>query len=308
MSEEVLAGFTAETGIGVEVLRGGDAGTMLNQAILTKDNPIADVLFGVDNTFLARALDEEIFEKYEPSGLDDVPGELKEGTESRVAPVDFGDVCLNYDKEAFAASAVTVPETLDDLLEPDYRGMLVVEDPATSSPGLAFLLATIDRFGEQQWRGFWEGLRANDVEVTSGWEEAYYGSFSGGSAEGDRPLVVSYASSPPAEVIFAPEPITEAPTGVVLDGCFRQVEYVGILDGTEARDEAEQLVDFMLSIPFQEDIPLNMFVFPANEQAELPVEFIEHTEIPSDPATLDPAMIAANRDRWIKEWAEIVLQ
>lgn len=306
--DEVLAAFTADSGVAVRILRAGDAGTMISQAILTKDNPLADVLFGIDNTFLSRALAEDIFLAYESPGLADVPDALELDPEWRVTPIDFGDVCLNYDKEAFGPT-LPVPEDLLALTDPVYESMLVVEDPAFSSPGLAFLLATIAAFPEDAsytWRDYWADLRANDVIVTSGWEEAYYGSFSGGSGGGDRPLVVSYASSPPAEVIFADPRPAEAPTGVIIDGCFRQIEFVGILRGTDAEQAAGAFIDFMLSLTFQNEIPLNMFVFPANESAELPPEFVEHTVVPENPRSLDPDLIDANRDEWIRAWTEIM--
>ena len=213
MPEDVLAAFAEESGVEIRVLRGGDAGSMTSQAILTKDNPLADVLFGIDNTFLSRALDEEIFIPYVSPGLDAVDPALVLDQGHRVTPIDFGDVCLNYDKQAFGP-VLPVPNDLRDLTDPAYRGMLVVEDPASSSPGLAFLLATIVAFPENTsytWKEYWADLRDNDVLVDTGWEVAYYGSFSGGSGAGDRPLVVSYASSPPAEVIFADPPVTVAP-------------------------------------------------------------------------------------------------
>lgn len=311
-SDEVLAGFTRASGATIDVLRSGDAGAMLNQAILSKDHPLGDVLYGVDNTFLSRALDAGIFEPYASPLLAQVPDRYELDPEHRLTPIDFGDVALNYDKDRFQpATDLAVPTELRDLTLPAYRGMLVVENPATSSPGLAFMLASIVEFGESgdyTWLDFWGALAANDVQVTSGWEEAYYSAFSGGSGEGDRPLVVSYASSPPAEVVFAdPQPDT-APTGVIAAGAFRQVEFAGVLAGTEVRPLAEQLIDFMLSRSFQEDIPLNMFVFPANEQAVLPDAFVEHTTIPSDPATMDPALIERERERWIDEWTAAVLQ
>ena len=305
ISAEILDAFTEETGVAVRILRAGDAGLMLNQAILTKDNPLADVIFGIDNTFLSRALDEELFLSYESPGLASVPDELILDPQHRVTPIDFGDVCLNYDKSAFLD--LPVPLLLEDLTDERYRGRLVVESPATSSPGLAFLLATIGRFpegSEYEWRQYWADLTANDVLVTSGWEEAYYGEFSGGSGEGTRPLVVSYASSPPAEVFFSE--LTEAPTGVISDGCFRQIEFAGILQGTSAEGPGRQLIDFMLAPRFQEDIPLKMFVFPANREASLPEVFIEHTIIPEAPIVIDPKAIEANRERWIEEWARIV--
>lgn len=306
VSEEVLASFTDETGITVEILRAGDGGTMVNQAILTKDNPLADVLFGVDNTLLSRAVDAGIFTAYRPPGADLLDaGLLVPG--DPVTPVDVGDVCLNYDRAAFAAPGLPVPESLSDLTDPAYRGMLVVEDPATSTPGLAFLLATITVFGEDtayDWHDYWTDLRANDIAVTAGWEEAYYGQFSGGAGGGTRPLVVSYASSPPAEVLFGE--LSEAPTGVITDGCFRQIEYVGILAGSDAGAAAQQLIDFFIGIAFQEDIPLTMFVFPVRPDAALPALFAEHTTVPDHPAVMDPGRIDRNRQRWIAEWTEIM--
>ena len=213
-----------------------------------------------------------------------------------MTPIDFGDVCINYDKEGLSEAGLAPPAELADLTRPEYRGTLVVEHPATSSPGLAFLLATIAEFGEDGWTDFWVGLRDNDVAVTAGWDEAYYSSFSGGSGEGDRPLVVSYASSPPAEVIFSETPMDEAPTGVVTAGCYRQVEFAGVLKGTGNEGAAGSLVDFMLSPAFQEQIPLAWFVFPANETVELPPEFAEHTVIPESPAAIEPEAIESNRE------------
>jgi len=306
VSEEVLAGFTAATGLQVEVLPAGDAGSMVNQAVLTTGNPVADVLFGIDNTFLSRALEADVFLPYEsPARVGLIDG-LE--VDPRVTPIDFGDVCLNYDRAAF--DGTPPPASLADLVEPAYRGMLVVEDPATSSPGLAFLLATIATFGETgdyTWQDYWAGLRANDVRVTAGWEEAYYGAFSGGSGEGERPIVVSYASSPAAEVIYATEPLPEAPTASIDDGCFRQVEYAGILRGTPREAAARALIDFLLSEEFQEDIPLNMLMFPALASADLPPDFVAHTLVPTDPLSVDPAAIEANRLRWTEAWASVVL-
>jgi thiamine transport system substrate-binding protein len=226
--------------------------------------------------------------------------DLKAG--GAVTPIDFGDVCLNYDVAYFSGD-LAPPGGLDDLVDPAYAGLTVVENPATSSPGLAFLLATIAEYGDDGWEGWWEALVANDVRITSGWEEAYYGDFTVGGG-GDRPIVVSYASSPPAEVIFAEERPEEAPTAVVTDGCFRQVEYAGILRPSAS---AEALIDFMLSETFQADIPLNMFVFPAVEGTPLPSEFTEFTQVPDDPATVDPDEIEARRDEWIDRWTEIAL-
>lgn len=309
ISQDVLDGFTEETGIEVDVLQAGDAGGMLNQAILTKDNPVADVIFGVDNTFASRALAAGILLPYEPAALATVPQSLHIDPRHRLIPIDFGDVCLNYDRNVIADERA--PQDLKDLTEERFRGQLVVENPATSSPGLAFLLATIARFPDDSaytWMDYWRDLRANGVLVTDGWETAYYSEFSGGAGAGDRPLVVSYASSPPAEVIFADPPVDEAPTAVVTGGCFRQVEYAGILAGTDSKDAAGMFLDFMLSLPFQEDVPLNMFVYPANRDAALPPEFVKYASPAESPLVVDPAAIEANRERWIDEWTDIVIR
>jgi thiamine transport system substrate-binding protein len=308
--DEVVAAFEADSGITLRFLDAGDAGQMVNQAILTRDNPVADVLYGIDNTFLSRALEAGLFVPYRPARIDEVHPGLDLDPEGRVTPIDFGDVCLNYDVAALEAAGLAPPATLTDLTLPAYRDLLVVEDPATSSPGLAFLLATIAEFPEgadYDWQRFWADLRANGVEVTAGWEEAYYGRFSAAS-DGDRPIVVSYASSPPAEVIFADPPVTEAPTAVVTDGCFRQIEFAGILAGTNAGEAAREVVDWMLSDAFQQGLPLNMFVFPAVTSTPLPPEFVEYTTVPDSPARIEPALIEERREEWIDTWTEIVLR
>ncbi len=309
VSDDVLAAFTEDTGIEVELVQGGDAGAVVNQAILTKGNPQGDVLFGVDSTFLSRALDEDLFIPYEATDLDAVDDAFLLDPEHRVTPVDYGDVCLNYDKAYFAEHGLAVPTSLDDLVDPAYEDLLVVENPATSSPGLAFLLATIDAFGDDGWQQWWTDLRANGVHVSDGWEDAYYTQFSGGAtSEGTRPLVVSYASSPPAEVIYADPPVTEAPTGVVTAGCYRQIEAAGILAGTDHEEEAGQLVDFLLSERFQADVPLSMFVYPVRDGVELPPEFVEHAVAPGDVAELDPALIGEHREEWIDTWTDLVIR
>jgi thiamine transport system substrate-binding protein len=309
VSPEVLESFQSETGVTVRILKAGDAGSLVNQAILTRDNPLADVLYGVDNTFLSRALDAGIFEAHEGADLSAVPDELELDPQRRVTPIDYGDVCPNFDREAFADSEP--PATLEDLAEPAYRSMLVVENPATSSPGLAFLLATIVRFGESgdyTWLDYWTDLRANDVVVEPGWDTAYFGRFSGGSGEGDRPIVVSYATSPVAEAQGIEPTPAVAPTGVIDDGCFRQVEFAAVMSGSDAPEIAGAFVEHMLSPEFQADIPLNMYVFPARSDTEVPEVFAQHAARITEPLTMDATRISANRERWIEEWTDTVVR
>jgi thiamine transport system substrate-binding protein len=308
VSKPVLAAFTKQTGVKVKILQSGDAGAALNQVVLTKSNPIGDVFFGVDNTFLSRALDAGVFAKNSPSALSRVPEEYQLDPSHRLTPVDHGDVCINYDTRWFADEKLAVPTTLDDLTKPEYRGLLVVENPATSSPGLAFQLATIAKYGDDGWRDYWSRLRDNDVKVDDGWESAYDGDFTQGANQGRYPLVVSYASSPPAAVYFSkPRPKT-SPIGIMLDSCFRQVEFAGVIKGTEHPAAARKLVDFMLSERFQADIPLQMFVFPVRDGTPLPPVFTKFAEVPEQPLSLPPADISAHRDAWIEQWTDTVLR
>ena len=307
--DDALAEFTADTGIGVDILVAGDTGTMLSKASLTAGNPEGDVMWGVDNTFLSRAIADGVFEPYDSPAIGSIPTELTELVPNGEAtPVDYGDVCINYDVAWFADNGLDVPTSLDDLIEPAYADLLVVQNPATSSPGLAFLLATIDEYGDEPddsgvpgWQAYWQSLVDNGVEVVDGWTQAYYERFSAAGG-GPKPLVVSYGTSPPAGIIFG-----DPETGAIESTCFRQVEFAGILRGTEFPDEAKQLVDFLVGERFQSEIALNLFVYPANADVELPPEFVEAAVIPADPHTIDPADIDANRSTWIDEWTELVI-
>lgn len=309
-SEGVIAQFERENNVKVSFIKSGDAGAALNKAILSKDAPIADVFYGVDNTFLSRALQSGIYVPYHSPLLDQIPAEFKLDPTDQALPVDYGDVCLNYDKAYFAEKKLPVPGSLEDLTKPEYKGLLVMENPATSSPGLVFLLASIAHFGPDKYLDYWKSLRENGLVVVDGWETAYYTNFSGSSGKGPQPLVVSYNTSPAAEVVFASKPITEAPIGSITapGTCFRQVEFVGILAGTKKMELAQKFVDFMLSKTFQEDMPLQMFVYPVNPQAKLPDAFQKYAPLPQQPASMPPDEIAKNRDAWIQAWTQTVLR
>ena len=310
VTEDIIRQFEQENNVTLNFIKSGDAGSALNRAILSKGAPLADVFYGVDNTFLSRALQEEVFDPYASALLADIPDAFELDAEHRALPVDYGDVCINYDKAYFAEKNLAVPGSLADLNRPEYKDLLVVENPATSSPGLAFLLMSIDQFGEDGYLQYWEELRANGVVVANDWEAAYYTNFSGSSGRGPQPMVVSYSSSPVAEVVFAERPLDESPTAsIVAPGtCYRQIEFVGILKGTQQRALAEKFVDFLLSVPFQEDMPLQMFVYPVNQNAALPESYQKFAQAAEQPVTMDPAQIAENREKWIQEWDEVVLR
>jgi len=307
-SDGVIQEFEQANNVKVSFIKSGDAGAALNKAILSKDAPLADVFYGVDNTFLSKALDADIYESYASPLLANINGDLQLDVKNRALPVDYGDVCINYSKAFFAKNDLPVPASLDDLLKPEYKGLLVVENPATSSTGLAFLLVTIAKYGDPGYLDYWKALKTNGLVVVDGWETAYNTNFSGSAGNGPQPLVVSYASSPAAEVVYATTPLDDSPIGSILSSgtCFRQIEFVGILKGTKNRDLAEKFVDFMLDVKFQEDMPLNMYVYPSNTQAQLPDAFVKYAQMATDPAGA-PTNLDAMRDTWINAWTQAVL-
>jgi thiamine transport system substrate-binding protein len=311
ISEEVLKAFEQQSGVGIQILKAGDAGSALNKAIISKDSPLADVLFGVDNTFLSRALKAGIFEAYPAPALAGIPDTFKLDASNSLLPIDYGYVAINYDKAALAKDNLQPPASLEDLTKPEWKDKLVVENPATSSPGLAFMLATVGHFGASgsyTWLDYWKDLKSNGVLVTEGWEEAYNTQFSGSAGKGPRPLVVSYATSPAAEVFFSEGKLAEPPTGNVLAGSFLQIEFAGILKGTPRRAHAEKFLDFMLSKRFQEDIPLQMFVYPVLPDAALPEVFTKFAQVPEQAASVTPEQIDQNREQWIDAWTKAVLR
>ncbi|MFD3803676.1 thiamine ABC transporter substrate binding subunit [Streptomyces sp. NPDC058611] len=312
VTDAVLKEFEQESGYTVKKLKSGDAGAALNQEILTKGSPRGDVFFGVDNTLLSRALDNGIFTPYEAKDLGEVKPEYQLDKEHRVTPVDSGDICVNYDKQYFADKKIAPPQTLDDLIKPEYKDLLVTENAATSSPGLGFLLASVGKYGEEGWKDYWSKLKANGVEVVDGWEQAYNERFSGSAggkkAKGDRPLVVSYASSPPVEVLYAEPQPAEAPTGVSTGTCFRQIEFAGLLKGAKNEAGGKALLDFLISKKFQEDMPLQMFVNPVTKDAALPELFTKHGVVVEKPEVVAPQTIAENREQWVKTWSSLVVK
>ncbi len=309
ISKNIIETFQKKNGITIKFLKAGDTGAALNKAILSKNNPMADIFYGIDNTFMSRALKADIFNVYSSPLLKDIPDHLRLDPSNRLLPVDFGDVSLNYDINWFNEKKIIPPATLEDLLKPEFKDLTIVLNPATSSPGLAFLLTTIGHFGETGYLDYWKKLKGNGVLVTNGWEEAYWGHFTAAS-KGTKPIVVSYASSPAAEVFFSEKKLKKAPTMAITGSgtSFRQVEFVGILKGTKKRDAAEAFIDFVLDTDFQEDIPLKMFVFPANQRANLPAVFTKHSKIAVTPVNIPAKKIMENRELWVEEWTDAVLR
>ena len=304
VDEALIEDFEAESGFDVQVVQPGDGGTLVNQLVLTKDAPLGDVVYGIDNSFASRAIDEGVLEPYRSPELPAEAEQYAADDAGHLTPIDMGDVCINVDHEWFAEQGLAEPETLEDLADPAYRDLLVVTNPATSSPGLAFLLATVGAFGEDGWVDYWAQLRDNGVKVVEGWSDAYSVDFSGSSGEGPRPLVLSYASSPPAEV---PEGADQAPTGALLDTCFRQVEYAGVLAGADNPEGAQAVVDFLLSEEVQASIPESMYMYPVDPSVPLPETWERFAPLAEDPFTVPAQDIDANRDEWIRTWTDTVI-
>lgn len=308
VSQDLLDAFQARTGIEVQIITAGDAGEMVNKSVLSAGKPDADVLFGIDTTLLSRALEAGVFDPYTSPEAATLRPELAGLGAGVVTPIDDGDVCVNIDDAWFASKGIAPPTTLEDLAKPEYKGLLVVENPATSSPGLDFLLATVAKLGTG-WQDYWGALKANDVKVVDGWEAAYEGEFTAGGGGGDRPLVVSYSTSPPAEIVYAADPKPDHPsTSSMTDGCYHQVEFAGVLRGAQNPQAAQQVVDWLLSPEVQADVPLSMFVFPARAGVALPDVFASFVTRPEKPLELDAQQIEDNRDSWIKEWTDIVMR
>ncbi|QZY29397.1 thiamine ABC transporter substrate-binding protein [Nocardioides coralli] len=294
--------FERESGFDLEIRPAGDAGALTTKLALTSDNPTGDVAFGVDNTFASRALDEGVFADLDvdlPEGAGDfvVPADGGE----RMAPVDHGHVCVNVDVTWFEERGLTPPTSLDDLTDPAYEGLFVTPSALSSSPGLAFLMTTVAAYGEA-WPDYWRELLGNGTKVVDGWSDAYYTDFTQGGGDGSRPVVLSYDSSPAFTV---PKGTDTSTTRALLDTCFRQVEYAGVLAGADNPEGGRALVEFLLGEDVQAALPESMYVFPVRDGVDLPPAWAEHAEQPEDPFTLDPAEIAAEREGWLEQWRDL---
>ncbi len=307
VSKPVRQAFEHETGLRLRILQAGDAGEALTRALLTAGNPEGGVFFGVDNNLLSRALAGNLFVPYTPPALGQVNRQYDLDPQHRVVPIDHSEVCAVYDRGWFASRHLTPPASLASLARSRYARLLVVENPQTSTPGLAFMLATIARFGASGWAAYWKELRAGGALVTDGWEEAYNARFTAGSPRGRYPIVVSYSTDPAAAVYFADKKLASSPVAVIPGSCFRQIEFAGVLRGAHDPSGARKLVDFLLTRRFQAGMPLTMFVLPARDGVRLPRIFRRYPPQATRPLELPPAEIGANRDRWVKEWTDLVL-
>ena len=298
LPRKVVTGFEDESGCTLTHSPAGDGGELASKLAVTQGDPIGDVAFGIDNTFAGAALDEGVFAPYDaelPTGADQYL--LPSDDDGVLTPIDNASVCVNVDTAWFSDQGIEPPASLDDLVDPAYRDLFVTPAATTSTPGLAFLLATIGEYGDE-WTSYWEDLLANGAKVVKGWEDAYYVDFS--YSGGDRPIVLSYDTSPAYTVKKG-----ESSTAALLDTCFRQVEYAGVLAGSDNPQGAAELVDFMTSSTFQEALPDAMYVFPVDDEVSLPPLWEKWAEPAPAPIDVPPADIAENRDEWLREWSDV---
>jgi thiamine transport system substrate-binding protein len=302
LPKKLVAAFESESGIDLVTRAAGDAGTLTAKLSLTRDNPTGDLAFGVDNTFASRPLEEGVFATYKPTlpaGAEEFV--LEEGAD-RLTPIDVGHVCVNVDTRWFEKQSIAPPQTLSDLADPTYQDLFVTPGASTSSPGMAFFLSTVAEYGDD-WEDYWTSLLDNGAKVVDGWEDAYYGDFTQGGGKGQRPIVVSYDSSPAFTV---PQGSSSSSTAALLDTCFRQVEYAGVLEGAANPAGAQAVIDWLLTDEVQSALPTAMYVFPVSDAATVPIDWVKHAAQPTAPLSVPPADIAANREQWLTEWTDVV--
>jgi thiamine transport system substrate-binding protein len=280
ISDELIQKFETDTGYELEILRLGDTGSLTNQLILTKNAPVADAVFGIDNTFQGRALDEGI-----------ILGEF--------SAIDYSDVAFNYDIGWFEENQIDPPTSWRELGDERFRNQVVVTNPNFSSPGLAFLATTHAGFETSaEVFAYWRGLRDNGLKIAGSWEDAYFSDFT--RYGGNYPIVLSYASSPAAEV----NEDGSAGTAALLTEGFRQTEFAGVLQGSANERGARALVEFLLSDDFQRSVPEAMYVYPAVAGTEVPEAWAKFA-LPATSTIGDDLDINGNRERWLKDWSDV---
>lgn len=307
LPKPLLAQFEKDAGVTLRIFKAGDAGEMLNKLILTRANPVADVVFGIDNVLAAKALGAQVLDAYDGPAAKASASASTVSLPAGLVPVDYGYVTINYDKAWFAKKGLALPRSLEDLARPGYAKLLVVENPATSSPGNAFLLATIGALGEDKAFAWWARMRANGLKVAKGWSEAYYTEFSHGG--GAQPLVVSYASSPAAELFYSKTKLSEPPTGSLSlpGGVFRQVEGVALVRGGKERAAAIKFVEFLRSAAVQQALQTEMWMFPVDGA----VPRAEALRPAPEPAAFDSPSaqaVAEKNAEWVQRWTKVVLK
>lgn len=305
ISDEAKAAFEEQSGLTLEVVKGGDAGELVNKLILTKGAPLADVFFGADGSSVGSLLASGAVDPYASAAVPADAARFAADEAGSVAPIDYGPVCLNIDGAWFDEHDVPAPASYEDLLKPEYKDLIVLLDPTASSPGTTFLLGTIAHFGADGYLDYWRGLVDNGAKIDNGWSDAYYSDFSGGGEDGTRPVVISYSTSPAWTLNEAGD---ASVTAALLSTCTDQVEYAGVLAGAKNPEGARALVDFLLGTEFQSGIPDGMYMYPVLSSVPAPADWETFAPLPTTTNDVPAAEISQHRDAWLAAWADAVGQ
>lgn len=314
-SNELIEQFVNQTGIQVEVIRTDDAGGILDQMMLTQMAPQADLMLGLDNTYLPTALENCLLIEHNatPENLTQSSRDFYDG--EMALPFDEGDVCLNYDEDALLASNISVPTSLWDLTEPEWNGKLAIPSPITSSPGRAFLVATYDYFTDEtnaeqgNMSTWWKAIADNGAIFTSGWTESYTTYYTGGYGEytegyiGGAYMTVSYCHSPGVEAFFA-ENYTHSTSLVLPKSSFHQVEYTGVIHGAAEVDAARLFIQYITSPEVNINMPIYNSMYSVIEGNDLPETngYLYHSDVVNSTSTITNEIIEQYMDEWLIEW------
>jgi len=295
--------FEKKHDVDVQFVATGDARMMLTKLLTEREagRPGADVFVGVGSVDLSMARGEDLFV---PLTGEDIPNlasvreDLLIDPTNSLIPYEHSYVTLVYDSQVLAVE--DVPLTFEQLLDPKYKKMLILEDPRTSSVGLAFLLWTIHQYGDPGYLDYWRKLLPNVLTITQGWSAAYDLFLAR-----EAPIVVSFSTDTAYSVIE--EGSARYKVMLLNSQGYRSIYLMGIVKGTKQQGLCKELLDFVLSPEVQERISTTEWMFPANRKTLLPVLFYQNAVFPPDPVMVPSERIGENLDRWLLEWAGIIV-
>ncbi len=306
VDDEVIGRFEQESGISVLFRNIGPATDMVERIVEGGSVPSGwDLVYGIDNQQMVAAIEAGLFQPYAAAGLADVPDHLEIDSSQHLLPVSHNYVMVNADRDYFEREDIDPPASLDDLRRPEIASLLALPSPETDQAGRGFLAATARYFGEDAFIDFWADLDEGGAQVAANWTEAYLGAYTvGSSGEGDRPLVLAYASAPAADAVFTPG-AGDSPPSVALDlpgAGFHQIDLVGIAADTPRVEQARALVEFLLGPEFQASVAQRMFAFPVLPDAETGQSFAEHARPPAEPVNMEPSILDDRMQSWLVSW------
>jgi len=294
LGPKIIPKFEEQCNCKIKMVSKGDAGQVLTTLVLEKENPKADVVIGLDNSLIQKAIEKKVLEEFTPKNIGIVPKDIGFYKKGFLTPFDYGFIAFVFDSKKIEAEL----NEFDSLLDSRLEKKIVIQNPRTSSPGLALLFWSIEVYGDPGYKEFWKEFKPNILVVTDGWDES-----AGLFRAGEAPMYLSYATSPAYYAEF--EDINHFLAAEFEEGHYIQVEGIGIVKGTKNRKLAEQFIEFMLTEEAQKEIPFTQFMFPVNKNIELPKAF-EYAVMPDKKLELDPELIEEKQEEWISEWEKII--